>query len=443
MESKLTALKQNSKIDNKESKKVRDLKIVQPLDYNTLISNNRKYKESKRETTENYETIDNNPLIYKTTGRLINEKTEKESQNNDDIKSNKRLMTLVNEDNSSEYIENHMTININKNNETESENVSSKSEENSQKQNKANLIEVRHSRNLTDNNIEMLNYYQTTNNCLICEKIAMSHDIYTTGKCAHNICKKCIKRYYEEKIEEGDFSFKCPIYFCDHTFSLQIIKHFITVQHYKVIVGEKSQLITIKEELNINSNASSGQETLTHMKFYSKKNVVDIGTNEKFFYYNKCKDYICKYCNEPALFGKNGTHFIKCLNCFKCICKHCLKKYDDGHMDISNNNHCKVYYRREDEEDIQDRKKNQISFFMKFLESLVLIIIGFLSIFFADFCYFYSLFNYIFSCGFIKKQRLCYIKFFSYLFSIIFFLFTFPILFLLFPFFPVFSLIFG
>jgi len=89
--------------------------------------------------------------------------------------------------------------------------------------------------------------------------------------------------------------------------------------------------------------------------------VIDINSNKNFFNYNSAKDGYCPYCYEESLFSKTNTHYYKCLNCLRKICKYWFKEFHVRHMNINYNLHCKVFYRG-DEED--NRKKSKFVTFL-------------------------------------------------------------------------------
>ena len=65
--------------------------------------------------------------------------------------------------------------------------------------------------------------------------------------------------------------------------------------------------------------------------------------------FKKSNNIFCPNCLSPELFTKTNNQFMKCLNCCYKVCKYCLRDYNIGHLDIKKPNHCKVYFRREDE----------------------------------------------------------------------------------------------
>ena len=150
--------------------------------------------------------------------------------------------------------------------------------------------------------------------------------------------------------------------------------------------------------------------------------------------YNKAKNQFCPKCGEPALFTKIKGHFIKCLNCFHRICKYCMKEFDQNHMDISNEEHCKVYYR------IENEVNEPRSCFMNYLIQLFFIISSFIFMFIGGFLTIRNGIKWFFC---VKNDSNCFLWLIVYFFSIIFFICAIPIILLIFPYFPIFTSIFN
>ena len=107
--------------------------------------------------------------------------------------------------------------------------------------------------------------------------------------------------------------------------------------------------------------------------------MIDINSNENFYMFHGVKEQYCPLCNEESLFSKTGTHFIKCLNCFHKICKHCFKEFNDLHLDIANENHCKIYFRNKEKYENENNEK--------LLIELLMVIASFYFLFSSDFIY--------------------------------------------------------
>ena len=181
--------------------------------------------------------------------------------------------------------------------------------------------------------------------CFLCEKVFNSEKIFFPNCKIHALCKKCIKNYYEDKFENNNFSLKCPDTNCNEKIDFDIIKNIINNLHYELFLESQKEEYNknyLGEEICVNKTKSK----VEHLKPYFQKHFLDINSNKNFFLYNENKDIYCNKCLKPTLFTKINGYFIKCLNCHQKICKYCLKEFNDIHMDIMNENHCKVYYRR-------------------------------------------------------------------------------------------------
>ena len=290
-------------------------------------------------------------------------------------------------------------------------------------------------------------------NCFICNKTFSLQKLYNAECYKHFTCRRCTKNYFEEKIEEGEREFFCPVFKCNSPFNTEILKDIISKNYYNLLT-EKTNNDDKKTNDKLNTNTilttnnnnnkffyekinifNSNKETL---KKYIHKHVLDINSNENFYVFNKQKNQFCPNCYENTLFGKTGTHFIKCLNCFYRICKYCQKSFDDTHMDLNNENHCKVYFRRDDEpeEELTLKMRIFIQFFLVFSSFFVVIFGGLFHI--NDF------FKNIFCYKKIKNNCLkIFIEIFIFLFTIIFFLPYLAIILISFPYFPILIMIFN
>ena len=94
---------------------------------------------------------------------------------------------------------------------------------------------------------------------------------------------------------------------------------------------------------------------------------------------------------------------------------------------MNNPNHCKVYYRNDD----NPQKKRNIC--ISYLEQLFFVLATYFLFFAGMFLLFKGMFS---SCFKIKENKNCFKFFFVYLFTIICFLIVFPFIFIFFPVFP-------
>jgi hypothetical protein len=223
--------------------------------------------------------------------------------------------------------------------------------------------------------------------CFICDQFFLKEKTYTTDNCEHSFCRRCGKAYYEEKIEQGEVSFKCPVYKCPHKASIQMIKLLVSEKHFTSIDqkenGEPSykdtqmnspNVISFKQKHSLNNFVSVTK--MDSIKFYTQKHVIDVNSNESYFLFNKAKEFFCVKCSEPALYGKTGKYIVKCLNCYHTICKFCMKSYCADHFEISSFNYCKVYFRRRLRKiPVKDKKhvKNFLFTWLLFIASFLMI----------------------------------------------------------------------
>ena len=302
--------------------------------------------------------------------------------------------------------------------------------------------------------------------CYICERAYPSYKLHSAACKKHFICKKCFKNYYEERIEEGDKKLICSVYNCSAPLdiNLNILKSLISSTHYDLLNPKEKKnngnnenniinrintfdntenynnnydllnsnvLLKLQEKYKINTKNDHQK-----LKLYTQRHVIDINSNENFFMYFKIREQFCPICNEECLFSKTGTHFFKCLNCFHKFCKYCFKEFNDLHMDISKENHCKIYYRRDDESETVN------NCFVTFLIELFMVIVSFYFMFSGGFLYIKKAIKWFF-CSSKKNNVNCFLNIIIYFFTIIFFLISIPILLITFPYFPIFISIVG
>ena len=225
-----------------------------------------------------------------------------------------------------------------------------------------NQLESKFSKNenvLSDNKNRILKSRNVKIKCFICERYFNENKMFYPKCLVHSLCKKCLKNYYEDIFENNIFLLKCPDTNCNKEIDLNILKSIISNVHYEVFMNNQNLQ---KINNNIKKNFNNGKEIILkdtkitfnskisyeNMKLYTQKNVLDINSNEKIYMYKKNKDIFCYNCLQPTLFTKINGHFIKCLNCHYKICRYCFKEFDDFHMDIMTENHCKIYNRKDE-----------------------------------------------------------------------------------------------
>ena len=295
-----------------------------------------------------------------------------------------------------------------------------------------------HANSFNDNFID-----ETFLSCYICDRTYPLYKLYSADCEKHFICRRCCKNYYEERIEQGEKDLKCSVFTCNNSFNpgLKILRTILSPNHINLLLDSKiknNENQLIEPSLSLQKKYNITHQSSDVMKLYMKKHVIDINSNQNFFMYNKAKVQFCPKCGEQSLFSKTGTYFVKCLNCFHRICKYCMKEYNELHMDISNDNHCKIYYRK----DAVDEENEKNSLFYNFLIEIFLILGAFIFLFIGAFYYFKNCLKAIFCIkrnedyGCLKALIINFVTF------ILFFM-SFPILLISLPYFPIFNSIFG
>ena len=260
------------------------------------------------------------------------------------------------------------------------------------------------------------------NICQICEHTLPVMRLFCAECNKHFLCKKCAKNYYEEVIENGTREIGCPFIKCRKPVDLDNLKEIISNEHFNILTKNWKQ--NQKYLLFAKLKTETAPENL---ELYTEKYVIDIDSNKKFYSFNNIKGVYCPKCCKDALFSKTNSFFFKCLYCENKICKYCSKPYSREHLDLNNPNHCKVYYRNDD----NPQKKRNIC--ISYLEQLFFVLATYFLFFAGMFLLFKGMFS---SCFKIKENKNCFKFFFVYLFTIICFLIVFPFIFIFFPVFP-------
>ena len=112
-----------------------------------------------------------------------------------------------------------------------------------------------------------------------------------------------------------------------------------------------------------------------------------------------------------------------------------MKSYDTYHLEINQENHCKVYYRKNDEEKIQNSNYFLITELIFFISSYIFMFTGGWYIIKNSLKFLFCISN--------KKRINCFCEFLICLITFIFFIPSIVVLLLLFPYFPVLIMIFG
>ena len=313
---------------------------------------------------------------------------------------------------------------------------------NNKKNENEDFQKIKNEINKTKNNIDnglykCISLDQNKNNenniykmCDICEHT------YKLGKCfvaeckVHYICKRCAKGYYEELIEDGIKDLYCPFFTCKAEVNFDNLKNVISQEHYKRLINICNNDYTDTNKNNFIFTKIKSNCNMEKIQLYTKKHVIDINSNKNFFEYNREKEGYCPLCYEKALFTKTNCYFYKCLNCLSKICRYCFKEYNEKHINMNvnmnYNEHCKVYYRLDEEE----RNNSKLHFL--FLQ-VFFVFASFYLVFAGSFYFFKKFFFKLFNT---YKTRNIFAYIIGYFFAIIFFIISFPFAFLLFPYFP-------
>lgn len=238
--------------------------------------------------------------------------------------------------------------------------------------------------------------------CLICQQILSIQIVRIMEGCKHYLCVMCCKTFYEDRIELGEIDLKCPNYKCESRINLNNLKNYISIKHYESLeknklnneYGERNYFnnlnklphYSISGTLDIKKLAISKDFTnidkntmIYSIRNLAQKHVLQIGSDEPYMLFNKYKDYFCKSCNEPSLYGKLPGKIVKCLNCDKTFCKFCMKILSSSHFDLSSQNHCKIYFRKRGINSIlKPLRIRKDSIMRKFYIRLIIMTIGFL-----------------------------------------------------------------
>ena len=330
--------------------------------------------------------------------------------------------------------------------------------ENIQKQNNINIFNKINKNKEDESNLLDLFRIKTPRtipqeHCFICNRLLFITKLFTPSCNLHHLCRKCAKNYYEGEFEDNNTSLKCPQVKCEGKINYEILKNIISEGHRKIyernnnnndINHNNDDEDKIDKNIEMKDKLIPGNKDTTRNKFlyfdfkdksenlklYSQKHVIDINSNENFFMYNKSKDIYCPSCYMPSLFTKTNTHFIKCLNCSYKICKYCLKEYNDKHLDIKLEEHCKVYYRRE--ADYSNDRNCFIKYLLQLFFVFAMFYLSFIGIFFTVLKIFKVLFFFNGERNIGYYTKMVFIIFLSLVCSII----CYPVIFIFHPFFP-------
>lgn len=211
--------------------------------------------------------------------------------------------------------------------------------------------------------------------CIICKRIFSCKEIYYTNGCNHTFCINCIKQYFLNLILQGETNiehFKCLIPTCNEIYNKEIIMNIIPNFYIQFLNNNHQNPMNysnkIMKELNnikINSNFDE----------YSKKNVLNINSNELFFLYSKNKADICNKCCKNSIYYPKDNIFKICLLCRTRYCKFCNNEYNDFHFEKENPEHCKIFFKCDSENNKNNKNIINILFYY------ILIVFGFFIIY--------------------------------------------------------------
>ena len=366
-----------------------------------------------------------NDLLSENKSIKIDENEEEESE---EIEDDNEYDEKIKNDNNRKMIKNliinntNNLFNIDNNKENENQKIQKIKNEFKSIEPKANVIKSLEVKNNDKNNIFRM--------CSICEHTYPMTRLFV-AKCEdHYLCKRCTKNYFEEIIEDGSKEILCPFTQCKAKVDIKNLLNIISLDHYRRLTSEnQDNEDDDKEEKTKNKlffTKIKGNYRKENIKLYTKKHVIDINSNKNFFNYNNAKMGYCPYCCEESLFSKTNTHYSKCFNCLSKICKYCYKEFVDGHIDIHNLDHCKVYYRLE----ATDHNNTII---INYVKQLFFVVACFLLTFIGSFYFYRETFFY---CFHINTNRNIFGYILAYFFTIIFFILSLPFIFLLYPYYP-------
>ena len=284
------------------------------------------------------------------------------------------------------------------------------------------------------NRVFYKSYQNIQKDCFICEKPFYFIKLYFADCGIHYLCRKCLKNYYEDFIENKIFSktLKCPCAQCDKNIDYEtVVKEIISETHQKIYENFIEKIVFEDSEKERNYNIDD------NLKLYTKKHVLDVNNNKNIYMFKKSKDRYCPRCLKPYLFSKTGNNFIKCLFCNLKICKYCLKEFTSKHLNLQNEDHCKIRFRRSPDEPEQN------SCFTKYLIEIFFVVATYILIFPSIFFSFLNIFNRCLKLNKKNKSTSYYVKScICWLFCILFFIISIPFIILIYSMFPAFNAIF-
>ena len=264
--------------------------------------------------------------------------------------------------------------------------------------------------------------------CYICEKTFYFIKLFYAECNIHYLCRKCLKSYYEDIIENKKFSkeLKCPCAKCDKIINYEkVVKDIISETHQKIYESY------IEKIGNIDCDKDKESIYDQNLKLYTKRHVLDINNNKNIYIFKKTKERYCPKCLMPCLFTKTNNNFIKCLFCNLKICKYCLKEFTPKHLNLQSEDHCKIRFRRNPDEPEQNK------IIIKYLIEVFFVVVTYIFIYPGVFLLFLNAFNKCLKINNKNKTAKYYFKsFLSWIFCIIFFIVSCPFIIIIYSIFP-------
>ena len=175
----------------------------------------------------------------------------------------------------------------------------------------------------------------------------------------HFFCRKCLKYYCRELIENGIKKMKCPITNCNYIIYEQFLKSVLNKEYCQLLfkkvnpLKSEEKMNVVKDDVSRNKYKifnkkikHNSEDKSINIRLYNNKHVIDVNSNMMLYKVRKYKNEYCPNCHEPTLFCKIDAIFHKCLNCGFKVCKYCNKEYTKTHLIINYPGHCKVYYKK-------------------------------------------------------------------------------------------------
>jgi len=171
------------------------------------------------------------------------------------------------------------------------------------------VIEENQNISLDNSNLEINS--KNLSRCFICQINLLPNELFSTQLCEHYFCYFCGKTFFEKKVEQKYFLFKCPFYKCNKLAHLKIIKKLITNQHFNSMIKTLANLYSNQDkfanknnELLINNYINDCNKN--HLDPIIAKNGKEIPIDDKYF--NSEDDYL-ENINRKIIEFQNNNEF--------------------------------------------------------------------------------------------------------------------------------------